>query len=140
MSLIACKQKLFSNREGHSGQGSSERYRWVEISYWLPGVNIFFLLKADSSDCFFSDAGEILSGKVAFFSTLVINIFRYMSRSNIIEWLKRVIITISLRQKESYKMIRNICVRFTLDSAYNRLCQGYDTIPISTGKLYFPID
>lgn len=128
MSLIACKQEAIFELEGHSGQAL--RNGTVGLRYpTAPGRQYFLSTQADSSDCFFL-TGEITPGKVAFLNFGYQHLPLYVEKQHYRVVKERDNYYILSDQKESLqnRYVQYMCQIYTLDSAYNRLCQGYDTI------------
>ena len=128
MSLIACKQEAIFELEGHSGQAL--RNGTVGLRYpTAPGRQYFLSTQADSSDCFFL-TGEITPGKVAFLNFGYQRLPLYVEKQHyrVVKESDNYYILSDQKESLQNRYVQYMCQIYTLDSAYNRLCQGYDTI------------
>lgn len=128
MSLIACKQEAIFKLEGHSGQAL--RNGTVGLRYpTAPGRQYFLSTQADSSDCFFL-TGEITPGKVAFLNFGYQHLPLYVEKQHyrVVKESDNYYILSDQKESLQNRYVQYMCQIYTLDSAYNRLCQGYDTI------------
>jgi len=128
VSLIACKQEVVFELEGHSEQ--TLRNGTVGLRYpTAPERQYFLSTQADSSDCFFL-TGEIVPGKVAFLNFGYQHLPLYVEKQHYRVVKEGDNYYILSDQKESLqnRYVQYMRQIYSLDSAYNQLCRGYDTI------------
>lgn len=126
--LVACKKESVFELEGHSGQAL--RNGTVGLRYpTAPGRRYFLSAQADSSDYFFL-TGEITPGKIAFLNFGYQHLPLYVEKQHYRVVKENNNYYILSDQKESLqnRYVQYMRQIYSLDSAYNRLCQGYDTI------------
>lgn len=122
------REKLFSELEGYSGQ--ILRDRTVGLRYpTAPGRQYFLSTQADSGDYFFL-TGEITPGKVTFLDFGYQHLPLYVEKQHYRVVKENDNYYILSDQKESLqnRYVQYMRRIYSLDSAYNQLCRGYDTI------------
>ena len=128
MVLVACKREAVFELEGYSGQ--ILRDRTVGLRYpTAPGRQYFLSTQADSGDYFFL-TGEITPGKVTFLDFGYQHLPLYVEKQHYRVVKENDNYYILSDQKESLqnRYVQYMRRIYSLDSAYNQLCRGYDTI------------